>query len=143
MVYSIHMDDSIIKEAEKRQNEILDADYSKVKIPAMVVELDISDASKKKLQTMLEKFSEPFGGGLGRIKWMQPASIKLKPGSKPYASRYYNFPKAYEIPAKKDIKRMVQIDVLKRFPWNANLPWCAPTFGVTKKTGDIRIVTDF
>ena len=74
---------------------------------------------------------------------MEPASIKLKPGSVPYAGRYYNFPKAYEIPAKKEIERMVKIGVLKRLPWNADSPWCAPTFGVPKKTGDIRIVTDF
>ena len=31
MFYSIHTDNSIIKKAEKRQNGILDADYSKVK----------------------------------------------------------------------------------------------------------------
>ena len=70
MLYSIHTDDPIIKEAEKRQNGILDADYSKVDIPAMVAELDISDASKKKSQTTLEKFPELFGGDSGCIKGM-------------------------------------------------------------------------
>ena len=61
ILYSIHTDNPIIKEAKKRQNGILDVDYSKVTIPAMVVELDITDASKKKLQTTLEKFCRSAG----------------------------------------------------------------------------------
>ena len=37
----------------------------------------------------------------------------------------------------------MSIGVLKRLPWNDDSPWAAPSFGVPKKTGDIRIVTDF
>ena len=143
MLYAIHTDDPIIKEAEERQNRILDADYSKVDIPAMVSELDISDASRRKLVTTLSKFPELFGGGLGCLKNCEPATFKLKPGSVPYAGRYYNFPRAYEIPAKEEIERMVEIGVLRKLPWDDDSPWAAPTFGIPKKTGDIRIVTDF
>ena len=82
ILYSKHTDDPIIKEAEKRQ-------------------INITNASKKKLQTMLEKFPELFDGGLGRINGMELASIKLKQGSKPYANQHHIFPKLYEIPTKK------------------------------------------
>ena len=143
MLYLIHTDSPIIKEMEEQSDRILDADYSKVDIPAMVADLDITEASKRKLQTTLEKFPVLFGGGLGCLTKQAPATIKLKPGSKPYAGRYFNLPKAYEEAAKKEIARMVEIGVLKKLPWDDDSPWKCPTFGVPKKTGDIRIVTDF
>ena len=37
---------------------------------------------------------------------------------------------------------MVNIGVLKELPWYDDSPWTLPSFGVPKKTGDIRIVTD-
>ena len=64
MLYLIHTDSPIIKEMEERSDRILDADYLKVNIPAMVADLDITEASKRKLQTTLEKFPVLFGGGL-------------------------------------------------------------------------------
>lgn len=143
MLYAIHTDDPIIGEAEERQNRILDADYSKVNIPAMVAELDITESSKRKLRRTLEKFPELFGGGLGCLKNQAPATIKLKEGTRLYQGQYYNLPRAYEEAPKKEIERMVKIGVLKKLQWDDNSPWCCPTFGVSKKTGDIRIVTDF
>ena len=92
ILYSIHTDAPILKEMEERQNRILDADYSKVNIPAMVADLDISDSSKRKLQTTLEKFSELFGGKWGFLKRFAPASSKLVDGAKPYQGRYYSIP---------------------------------------------------
>ena len=91
----------------------------------------------------MEKFPELFGGGLGKLKNVKPATIKLKEGSKPFAGTYYNFPQAYLQPAKKEIQRMVDVGILKKLHWQDDSPWCAPTFGVPKKTQDIRIVTDF
>ena len=100
MLYSVHTDAPILKEMEERQNRILDADYSKVDIPSMVAELQISDESKRKLKTTLEKFPELFGGGLGCLKGIKPASIKLTDGAEPYKGRHYNTPKAYHRAAK-------------------------------------------
>ena len=45
--------------------------------------------------------------------------------------------------AKTEVNRMCEIDVLERLHWYDDSPWAAPSFGVPKKTGDIRIVTDF
>ena len=143
MLYSIQTNSQIIKEIEEQSDRILDADYSKVNIPAMVADLDITKASKQKLQTTLEKFPVLFGGGLGCLTNQAPATIKLKPGLKPYVRRYFNLLKAYEQAAKKEIARMVETGVLKKLPWDNDSPWKCPIFGVPKKTGDIRIVTDF
>ena len=143
LVYNMHTDSPILKEAEDRQARILDADYSKVDIDAMVEELDINRDTKRLLKRTLHKFPELFGGGLGELKGVKPASIKLKSGTRPHQGRYYNLPKAYEQPAKKEIERMVAVGVLRKLSWNDDSPWAAPSFVVPKKTGDIRIVTDF
>lgn len=106
MLYLIHTDSPLIKEMEERVDQILDADYSKVDIPAMVNELDITEASKKKLITTLQKFPKLFGGGLGCLRNQKPATIKLKEGLKPHAGRYYNLPKEYHAPTKKEVERI-------------------------------------
>ena len=38
---------------------------------------------------------------------------------------------------------MVDIGVLKELLWYDDSPWASPLFGIPKKTGDIRIITDF
>ena len=38
---------------------------------------------------------------------------------------------------------MVNIGVLKGLPWHDDSPWASPTFGIPRKTGNIRIITDF
>ena len=38
---------------------------------------------------------------------------------------------------------MVNIGVLEELPWYDDSPWASQTFGLPKKTGDVRIITDF
>ena len=38
---------------------------------------------------------------------------------------------------------MVDIGVLKKLPWYDDSPWASLTFGIPKKTGEMRIITDF
>ena len=70
-------------------------------------------SSKCALKETLEKNLKHFGGGFGKLG-MEPISTKLKEGSKPYLGRYYNIPKTYEQPTRKEIGWMVAIDVLWR-----------------------------
>ena len=63
ILYLIHTNSPLIKEMEQRTDQILDADYTKVDIPAMVAELAISKESKLKLQLTLKKFLQLFGRG--------------------------------------------------------------------------------
>ena len=102
----------------------------------MVDELDVQRSSKRALKSTLKKFPKLFGGGLGLLD-MEPVSIKLKEDSKPYQGRYYNIPKAYKQPTRKEIDRMVAIDVLRKLPYDNDSLWAAPTFTQPKKSGDI------
>ena len=87
---------------------MMDCNYSKVDIDAMVADLDINGSNKEQLRTTLQKFENGlFGEGLGQLKNFKPVHIKLKPGAIPFKRRYYNLPKAYKYTAKKEIQRMV------------------------------------
>ena len=123
---------------------MFDCNYSKVDVDAMVAELDIDDSSKDRLRSTLRNFEKGlFGGGLGKLKHCKPAHIKLREGFVPHKGQYYNLPKLYEYTAKKEIQRMVDIGVLNELLCHDDSPWASPSFGIPKKTGDIRIRTDF
>jgi hypothetical protein len=60
-----------------------------------------TDTSKSKLYKCLRRFENGlFGGGLGKLKNMKPARIKLKPDAIPYKGRYYNLPSLNNHPQK-------------------------------------------
>ena len=96
---------------EEGVEKILDSDYSKVDINKMVDGLDIHWDSKRELKKTLKKFPTLFGGGLGTLVDKE-AKIVLKKDAKPHASNFYHLPKAYEVPAKKEIERMVRMGIL-------------------------------
>ena len=98
----MYTDSSLLQEAEERPNKMLDCNYSKVYIDALVSSLDIDDNNKQRLRKTSKFEKRLFGGGLGKLKHCKPAHIKLKPGVVPYKGRYYNLPKAYEYTAKKE-----------------------------------------
>ena len=41
------------------------------------------------------------------------------------------------------LQHMVDIGVLAELPWYDDSLLASPTFGIPKKTGDVRIITDF
>ena len=130
----------VLKEAEQRQNKILDADYSKVDNAEYVKELDqLTDDEKVSLLRVLEAHPTLFGGGLGEIK-CKPVHLEIKKDAKPYHSRAFPVPQAYERGTKKEIDRFCEIGVMER---SHDSEWAAPTFIQKKKTGDIRVLTDF
>ena len=70
----------------------------------------------------------------------KPVHFELKPGSKPYHAKPFPIPKAYENLTKEECKRFSKDTI-----WHHTLDstWAAPSFIVPKKTGDVRVVTDF
>ena len=142
IIYDMHTSSVILREEEDRQSRILDADYSKVDIDAMVNNLDIRRDTKRKLTQTLKKFGTLFGGGLGKVD-MKSIDIELKEGTTPYAGRYYNVPKAYEQPLKKEVIRMCDADILVKLTHDNDSPWASPSFIQPKKSKDIRFLTDF
>ena len=60
---------------------MLDCNYSKVDVDAIVAELNIDNSSKNQLRSTLRKFEKGLlGGGLGKLKHCKLVHIKLKEG---------------------------------------------------------------
>jgi hypothetical protein len=130
----------VLQKAEERQSRILDADYSKVEMEEYVSSLDHLDSNEQiELLATLEKFPSLFGGGLGSLN-IEPIRLELKDGAKPYHAKPFGIPQAYLSTTKKEIERFEQLGIWKRVNDSA---WSAPTFIQPKKTGDIRVLTDF
>ena len=140
MLYYAATTPEVLEEAEQRQDRILDADYSKIAIDPFVQELKhLSSHERSLLAITLKKFPTLFGGGLGELK-IPPISLELIPGSKPYHSRPFPVPQSLEKTTKKEMHRLTDIGVFKK---DSDSEWAAPTFIKPKKTGDVRILTDF
>ena len=130
----------ILQEAESRQTRILDANYSKVDIDPFVNELQhLNTTEQQQLATLLKKFPVLFGGGLGLLN-IPPISLELINGAKPYHAKPFPVPHSLEQTTKKEINRLTSIGVFEK---NYDSEWAAPTFVQPKKTGDVRILTDF
>lgn len=81
--------------------------------------------------------------GLCSLSSILTVTIELQKGAKPYKGRYYSVPKAYETHLKKEVNRMCDTTVLRKLSHDDDSPWAFPTFGQPKKTGDLRVLTDF
>jgi transposase InsO family protein len=138
--YNMYQETEVLKEAEERHGRILDADYSKQDLKEFVKELDqLTDEEKSLLLRTLTKHEDVFQGGLGRLN-IKPIHLELKPDSQPYHARAFPVPQKLERTTKKEMDRLTDIGVFKK---SHNSEWAAPTFVQPKKTGDVRILTDF
>jgi len=88
---------------------------------------------------VLTKHPEAFQGGLGTLN-VQPVHLEVLKDAVPYHARAFPVPKAYEKTTKKEVDRLTEIGVLER---NSDSEWASPTFIQPKKTGDVRVLTDF
>ena len=139
-VYQMALEPPLLQQAEARQKSILDADYSQVDIDEHVDGLGkLTDDQKTQLKGILKGHPTLFGGGLGELK-IKPIHLEVKEGSKPFHSHAYPVPVAYRDTTKKEVDRLTRIGVLER---NSDSPWAAATFIQPKKTGDVRVLTDF
>ena len=140
-LYNMTQSSETLRDAEQRQSHILDADYSKVDIVEHVNGLNyLSESEKTDLIRTLSAYADTlFSGGLGTLN-VPPVKLRLKKDAKPYRARAYAVPKSLEATTKKEFDRLEQIQVLAKGPPSE---WTAPTFIIPKKTGDVRVVTDF
>ena len=58
MLYSMYTNSPLLQEAEERQDKMMDCNYMKVDIDALVAELDIDNSSIKQLRATLRKFEK-------------------------------------------------------------------------------------
>jgi len=139
-VYHMTKEPPSLMEAESRQKRILDADYSKVDIKEYVSELDhLSPHEQDLLHKVLSSHEKLFSGGLGTLN-IKPVHLEIQPDAKPYHARAFPVPHAYEQGTKKEINRFEDIGVMEK---SYDSEWAAPSFIQKKKTGDIRVLTDF
>ena len=139
-LYHMVLQPPLLQKAEERQKSILDADYSQVDIDDYVDSLEkLSSEEKDKLKQVLHSHPTLFGGGLGELN-VKPIHLEVKEGAKPFHGNSHPIPKAYKVTTKKEIDHLEKIGVLEK---NKDSPWAAPTFIQPKKTGDVRVLTDF
>ena len=62
MLHSMYTDSPRLQEAEERQDRMMDGNYSKIDIDAMVADLDIDDSNKEQLRKTLKKLKIDFLG---------------------------------------------------------------------------------
>jgi hypothetical protein len=130
----------VLQKAEERQAKILDADYSKVDLEDYVTSLNhLTLNEQTSLLNTLRQFPTLFGGGLGKHN-IYPVRLELKEGSKPYHAKPFAVPQAYLTTTKKEIERFEKLGIWKRVN---DSPWTAASFIQPKKTGDVRVLTDF
>ncbi len=129
-----------VQQAERRHATILDADYSAADINEYINQLEHLTISEKfKLRKALNRHTKLFQGGLGVLK-VPPVRLELEKDAKPYHAKAYPIPHAFQHTTRKEIDRLTEIGVLER---NSDSEWAAPTFVQPKKTGDVRVLTDF
>ena len=129
-----------VAEAEERQARILDADYSAVDVMEYINELKhLNKEEKSLLLRVLQSHPKLLQGGLGTLN-VRPIHLEIQPGATPYHARPFPVPKSLEATTKKEMERLTGIKVFKK---DNDSEWAAPTFVQPKKTGDVRILTDF
>jgi hypothetical protein len=124
------MEPEVLKEAESRQKQILDADYLQVDIDTHVQELNhLSTDEKSQLTSVLKSHPTLFGGGLGILK-VRPISLELEPGAKPYHAKPYPVPQAYKGTTKREIQCLCDLVLIRdpglaesRYPASAIQPY--------------------
>ncbi len=97
------------RSATKRVVKILDANYEKADLPAIIREncSHLTASDREKLLSVLLKFELLFDGTLGDWK-LPPVSFELKEGMKPYHGRPYPIPHKHKA-LMKEIKRLCNI----------------------------------
>jgi hypothetical protein len=111
--------------------EILDTKYDKADLPSIVKNnyVHLSMPHQNLLLALLLKYKELFDGTLRDWK-LQPVSIELKEGAKPYHGRPYPIPKVHKTTLMKEIDCLIVIGVLK---WQPLSKWASPSFIIPKK----------
>jgi len=100
----------------------------------------LSEKEKHLLIRVLNKHAKLFQGGPGILN-VPPIHLELQEGAQPdHAKQPFTIPQAYYKRTKKEIDCLEKIGVLKK---NNSSEWGAATFIQPKKTGDVRVLTDF
>jgi hypothetical protein len=116
------------------------AEYKALNVSEIVeAQEHLSLSEKNKFRSMLQNYLPLFQGTEGSYKG-EPIQLELLPGSKPYFSKPYSIPKAYEEVMKGEIEHLERIGLLTRVQ---SAEWATPTFVILKKNGTVRVIMDY
>ena len=111
--FYINDPDDIISEADK-MSTVLDSRYKKADLDQISRSTPHLNRQKQaKLKELLQKYEELFDGTLGTWK-MKRHHVELRKDAKPFHGKLYQVPKAYEQALRKEIERLVKLNVLKK-----------------------------
>ena len=140
--FKANLEPILTRKASARLEEILDANYEKADLPALVNELGshLNVDQRNQLLKLLIEYKTLFDGTLG--DWdTKPISFELKEGQKPYhARRAFPIPQVHLKTLKKEVDRLCKLGVLKHQPESE---WSSNTFIIPKKNKQVRFVSDF
>ncbi|OWZ05730.1 Pol Polyprotein [Phytophthora megakarya] len=95
---------------------------------------------RKRVLDLLGEFSSLFSGKLATLHKKEPYVLPLFPDLTPVTSRSYPIPPAYYKTTRKEVDRLIKLDVLTP---DSSSPWGSPAFIIPKKDGSVRLVCDF
>ena len=128
-------------DATKRVVQILDANYAKADLQAVVEDncIHLSLHEQNELLDLLTDFEDQFDGTLG--DWnTEPVSLELKEDAKPYHGRAYPVPKVHKEVLIKELNRLCELGVLKA---EGASEWASPSFIIPKKDMTVHFISDF
>ena len=103
-----------VREATSRMDKILAATYDKAdldKVTRLCWHLTPKDRTA--LNVLLKKYKPLFDGTLGTWN-IDPVSIEIKEGSKPYHGKAYPVPHVYDRLLREEVERLMRIGVLRK-----------------------------
>jgi hypothetical protein len=144
-INELFLKDSLIEQAEQRWEShspsMIAASYNEAPVDiSKFIPPHLSKNEGQAFLKVLEKNREVFDGQLGTLPG-RPIDLYLKEDNvKPFHGRAFAIPKIHEPLIKNEVKRLESLGVLKRIN---DSEWAAPSFGIPKKNGQIRFVSDF
>jgi len=121
---------------QERVDQILDVKYEAADLSDIAQQCKKQSQSEcEELLSLLCQYETLFDGTLCDWKF-KPISLELREGSVPYSTQAYPIPEKYFKTARKEIRRLCYIGVLKR---QRESEWGSPTFITPKKDNTVRV----
>ena len=128
------------REATEIMVKILNSTYAKAYLKQVADNTTQLNAEERtQLLSLIEDSEDLFDGTLG--DWSTGlVDLDLKPGSKPFNSRYYPVPRINKETFSKELKHLVEIGVLTPVQQSQ---YGTPVFIIPKKEGAVRFITEY
>ena len=92
-----------VRNVTKRIKLILDAEYKKINLKSIIMNLNhLKDKLKNSLFELLQKHEKMFDGTLGKYAGSD-YTIAIKEDAKPYHAKPFPYPTIHEVPLKKEL----------------------------------------